>query len=161
MPSFNIAPEWFAFRLEDVLLPIVVIIILYNRCPILNSYTKFILFFGAYILVTIFINNRFAFIRDYFEIYKVIKYLFYFLFFMLMIQKYRYHRPLMIIFYIVFYYIQIFCSIGFCCSLCSYAEKQQKPVNNLLSFISCHYIDTIQNRIDCIFLYGHNQYSYF
>ncbi len=69
-----------AFRIEDILLiPIGIKAIQQKKWN--STYSKIIGVFGAYILFTIIYNNRTGNIRDYFEIFKLAKYLVFILYF--------------------------------------------------------------------------------
>lgn len=83
LPGLNPFPRWFEFRLEDLLLPLVMLTVIAGRKYSFDRYTLLVGIFAVYILFTIMINGRFQEVRDYFEIYKLIKYLFFFWFFMM------------------------------------------------------------------------------
>lgn len=100
-PLFNPFPQWFAFRMEDVLLPLIIVYIIVKKEYRDFFYSRFVILFMVYILLTILFNNPGA-LRDYLELYKLLKYLFYLMFFMCAISKYDYKRILEIVFYIVF-----------------------------------------------------------
>lgn len=80
LPAFHINLLWFEIRMEDLCLPLVILVLIFNRFYIWDNYIKIILAFCLLILISIIVNNRLAKLSDYFEIYKNIKYLIYFIF---------------------------------------------------------------------------------
>ncbi|MBP7497421.1 MAG: hypothetical protein KA792_07140 [Bacteroidales bacterium] len=80
LPAFHISLLWFEIRMEDLCLPLVILVLIFNRFYIWDNYIKIILAFCLLILISIIVNNRLAKLSDYFEIYKNIKYLIYFIF---------------------------------------------------------------------------------
>ena len=61
--------------LEDILLPIFLFRIIQSKLYFFDKYIWWMLFFALYILFTIAINQRLWSLRDYFEIYKIGKFL--------------------------------------------------------------------------------------
>jgi len=110
LPSANPFPGWFAFRLEDLLLPLIAFYLFIRRGFRFHAYAVFVLVFAAYIFLTIAINGRLAEYRDYFEIFKLIKYLLYFWLFSLVagspgtIQILRWIFPLIFLFNLLHYF---------------------------------------------------------
>ncbi|MBU2650553.1 MAG: O-antigen ligase family protein [Bacteroidetes bacterium] len=110
LPSANPIPGWFAFRLEDLLLPLIALYLFIRRGFRFHAYAFYILAFAAYIFLTIAINGRLAEYRDYFEIFKLIKYLLYFWFFSLVagspgtIRILRWIFPLIFLFNLLHYF---------------------------------------------------------
>jgi len=74
MPSVPAVFVELTIRPEELLLPVVALILLKNRDLNKNSYLLFLMLFAAYIFLTIVVNGRFFKVRDYFEIYKLAKY---------------------------------------------------------------------------------------
>jgi hypothetical protein len=86
-PSINFFPDLFTIRVEDIILPFIAILILIRKKIIINKYIYLLIFFGIYIFITILINARWGCYRDYFEIYKLIKFVIFLLFFRWMISQ--------------------------------------------------------------------------
>ena len=61
--------------LEDIILPLILYRILHSRLYFFDRYIWLFLIFAIYIFFTIAINNRLWSLRDYFEIYKIGKFL--------------------------------------------------------------------------------------
>ncbi len=101
LPDFNPFPKWFAFRVEDILLPVVMLFVIFRKDYKFDIYAWLVIAFAGYILFTIMINNRATEIRDYFEIFKLIKYLFFLWFFMSAIDPETIKKPLRYIFIIL------------------------------------------------------------
>ncbi len=73
IPSVKIGSIFFGF--EEILLPIILFRIIQSKLYFFDKYIWLMLVFGAYIFFTIAINGRLWSLRDYFEIYKVGKYI--------------------------------------------------------------------------------------
>jgi O-antigen ligase len=73
IPSIKIGSIFFGF--EELLLPIILFRIIQSKLYFFDKYIWLMLILGAYILFTIAINGRLWSLRDYFEIYKVGKYI--------------------------------------------------------------------------------------
>jgi O-antigen ligase len=65
----------FYVGIEELLMPIILFRIIQSKLYFFDKYIWLMLIFGAYILFTIAINGRLWSMRDYFEIYKVGKYI--------------------------------------------------------------------------------------
>lgn len=75
---------------DDFIMPFVILFVIYRRRDYLRyKYGLFLLIFSAYILFTIAINGRLWSLRDYFEIYKMLKFLFLVLFARTLFEKYK------------------------------------------------------------------------
>lgn len=61
--------------IEDMILPIILFRIAQSKMYFFNKYVFLMLIFGAYIFFTIAINNRLWSLRDYFEIFKIGKFM--------------------------------------------------------------------------------------
>lgn len=84
LPDVTISPTLPTIQYADLLLPILIAgIILKIKCLIWHKYYFFLLIFSAYILFTMGINSRFGMLRDYFEVYKILKFLIVIIFFTL------------------------------------------------------------------------------
>jgi O-antigen ligase len=84
LPDITISPKLPAFQFVDLILPFLLIgIILKIKCLIWHNYYFFLFIFSAYVLFTMGINGRFGMLRDYFEIYKILKFLIVIIFFTL------------------------------------------------------------------------------
>ena len=76
--------------IDDFLAPFIFLFtIKYLKDYIRHKYVWFLLIFSAYIMFTIAINGRLWSIRDYFEIYKMFKFLFFVLFAYIIFDKYK------------------------------------------------------------------------
>ena len=75
IPAFRFSEGGTAIQLVDFLLPVIAGVVYIQRDQIkFRTFYKFLILFGIYILFTILWNGRFAEIRDYFEIYKLVKF---------------------------------------------------------------------------------------
>lgn len=76
IPEIKLASNFPTFQLLDFLLPFILVSIYLNRENF--EFKKLylgILLFGAYIIFTILLNGRYTAFRDYFEVYKLLKFL--------------------------------------------------------------------------------------
>lgn len=88
-PDIKLGSNLPAFQFLEFGLPITVFLIFINRKKLrLHKYYLVILLFCTYIPVTMAINGRLSVINDYFEIYKIIKFLILVMFFSLLDFKY-------------------------------------------------------------------------
>ncbi|MFO8129938.1 MAG: O-antigen ligase family protein [Bacteroidales bacterium] len=101
LPPFRLFPDYFLFRLEDVLFPLALLVVLDNKKNNVNPYSALLGAISIYVLFTILINHPYSTYRDFFEIYKVFKYIVFFLFFYHMIRKYEFKEYLRYLFYVV------------------------------------------------------------
>lgn len=84
LPDITLTPKLPAIQLLDIILPLLLLgIILKIKSVIWHNYYFFLLLFSAYILLTMGINSRLGTLRDYFEIYKILKFLIVIIFFTL------------------------------------------------------------------------------
>lgn len=84
LPDITLTSKLPAIQLLDIILPFLVLgIIMKIKSVIWHKYYFFLLLFSAYILLTMGINSRFGILRDYFEIYKILKFLIVIIFFTL------------------------------------------------------------------------------
>ena len=75
LPDFHFSASLPAFQLLDLLLPFIILLLFVQRKSInWNVYHIFIGFFVIYILLTMAINGRLKQSRDYFEIFKFLKF---------------------------------------------------------------------------------------
>lgn len=82
IPDITITASLPAIQVLDVILPVLVLGIITKKDQIIwQNYYLFLLITTAYILLTMGINSRFGMLRDYFEIYKIYKFLIVILFF--------------------------------------------------------------------------------
>ena len=103
-----------ALQVVDFLLPIIFISLIINRKRIIwNRFYSFLLIFSGYIIVTIIVNERLGMVKDYFEIYKVLKFLLIILFFSVVeIKKFKryYLYPIfaLLVFFNLGHYFNVF-----------------------------------------------------
>jgi len=84
LPDITISSKLPAFQFVDLILPFLLIgIILKIKRLIWHNYYFFLFIFSAYVLFTMGINGRLGMLRDYFEIYKILKFLIVIIFFTL------------------------------------------------------------------------------
>lgn len=100
IPPISIPKIWFSIYLSDFFVPIILLILIKNKLLHFNFYSKLLGLFSFYILLTIVINNRIACISDYFEIFKVIKFGLFIIFFAFIIPKLNYKLLISYIFFI-------------------------------------------------------------
>lgn len=81
LPSFTVVQGLAEFRVEDFLLPIVAILLILRKKLKKDSVVLISMLFSVYILFTIVLNGRLGQYRDYFEVYKMLKFILLYLFF--------------------------------------------------------------------------------
>ena len=82
MPDISIHVSLPALQLVDFCMPFVIGILFLDRKTLkVEKYFLFLLLFAAYILFTIILNHRYSLINEYFEVYKILKFLVLILFF--------------------------------------------------------------------------------
>lgn len=84
LPDITLNSKLPAIQLLDIILPFLLLgIILKIKSVIWHKYYFFLLLFSVYILFTMGINDRFGILRDYFEIFKIFKFIIVIIFFTL------------------------------------------------------------------------------
>lgn len=95
-----------AIGIEELLMPIILFRIFKLKLFKPTIYTIVILSFTAYILLTIFVNKRYASLQDYFEIYKMGKFLMVLLFSQHVFKMYQ--KEFIVLLKLVFSYLLVF-----------------------------------------------------
>jgi len=92
--------EGFYLRLEDLLLPFIVLVLLPEIKLLKNWYFLFIFAWAAYGILSMAVNGRLGELNDYFELYKLLKYVaFIILFYTVFKMNQNFYKPLVIVFF--------------------------------------------------------------
>lgn len=81
LPHFKIIENFPGIRIDDILLPFIIAYMVINKKNFINNHIKIIFLFIICITISIIVNNRLGYYRDYYEILKVLKFAIYILFF--------------------------------------------------------------------------------
>jgi len=92
--------EGFYLRLEDLLLPFIVLALLPEIKLLKNWYFLFIFAWAGYGVLSMAINGRLAELNDYFELYKLLKYVaFVILFYTVFKMNHNFYKPVVLVFF--------------------------------------------------------------
>ena len=87
-PDINLSQSLPAFQVVDLTLPFTTLLIFLQRKRLkIHSYYLVFIVFAAYVSITMAINGRLSVVADYFEIYKLLKFLILIMFFSLLEYK--------------------------------------------------------------------------
>ncbi len=103
LPQFSIVESWPKIQVAEILLPILAATILlhqgfFNALKIMKWLFIIIAIYSLIILISIFTNSRMGMIRDYFEIFKLLKYVTIVIFIFLFIEHINFEKTIKYIF---------------------------------------------------------------
>jgi len=104
-PDIRLGESFPSIQFIDFLLPLIAYVVYIGRKQLVwNRFYSFILVFCVYIVFTIFVNERLNFLSDYYELFKMLKFLLIILFFSIIeIDNFKKH-----VFYPTFVFLVVF-----------------------------------------------------